>query len=659
MNAEEKAQLARHLVARFEEIANLPHTEFRPARRGQAPPTPTPDGRAVHAAYLAAAQAGVSVFDRAGRARAKAQAEADANQWLTTTLAENERHRAQHQATLDEQWQRLLANDPETVLPTLNAALADRRPPIAVVGLDGAAISLAVAVPSVSDVPDRMPTQTAAGNLSLARLSKTEINGWYLQWVAGHILVAAKRVFAAAPGLGTAHIVALDPSTADGVLMAASIQQESLVQLRGERANAADLLDVAAENVLLRTAGAARALVPLDILDGAELREARAALSRRPPLPALTTTTPPTYQLQPAGPAEWVAPPRPKHRKRKIVAAAIVGILAIGWLGSLGSDEPEPRAATALMERVQITPGPFTVQSVTSTGLIRLVDPAGATTSTLLAHTLLPEPTDCLGEEAVTELEALIPVGAVVTGHETGEIEVDGVLVAAQLARLGLAVVDPAGATQDSEYQAIAAAQDAARAAQTGLYSPTTACTLPAQLAALAAATAEASSESDAVIALAVLDQPQLDGLTVHLDDAARSHEALATLITGSTTALPLAAFTSAEVDEMRSSLAEADSLLSDTVTRTNERIEAENVRIQAEADAAAAAAAAAAQAERDAQAAAAAAAVEPEPAALEPWNMPGPDLDCSDIGKKVWISGIDYHRLDRDGDGWGCESYG
>jgi len=657
MNAEEKAQLARHLIARFEEIANLPHTEFRPARRGQAPPTPTPDGRAVRAAYLAAVQSGVSVFDRAGRARAKAQAEADANQWLTTTLAENERHRAQHQATLDAQWQGLLANDPETVLPTVDAALADRRPPIAVVGLDGAAISLAVAVPSVSDVPDRMPTQTAAGNLSLARLSKTEINGWYLQWVAGHILVAAKRVFAAAPGLGTAHIVALDPSTADVVLMAASIRRESLVQLRGERANAADLLDVAAENVLLRTAGAARALVPLDILDGAELREIRTALTSRPPLPS-PTTPPPTYQLQPTGPAEWVAPPRPKHRKRKIVAAAIVGILAIGWLGSLGSDEPEPRAATALMERVQITPGPFTVQSVTSTGLIRLVDPAGATVTTELTHTLLPAPTDCLGQEAIAELEALVPLGAVVTGHETGEVAVDGVLVAAELARLGLAVVDPAGATQDADYQAIEAAQDAARAAQTGLYSPTTACTLPAQLAALAAATAEASSESDAVIALAVLDQPQLDGLTVHLDDAARSHEALATLITGSTTALPLAAFTSAEVDEMRSSLAEADSLLSDTVTRTNERIESENARIQAEADAAAAAAAAA-QAERDAQAAAAAAAVEPEPAALEPWNMPGPDLDCADIGKKVWISGIDYHRLDRDGDGWGCESYG
>ncbi|MDG1266667.1 MAG: thermonuclease family protein, partial [Ilumatobacter sp.] len=42
-----------------------------------------------------------------------------------------------------------------------------------------------------------------------------------------------------------------------------------------------------------------------------------------------------------------------------------------------------------------------------------------------------------------------------------------------------------------------------------------------------------------------------------------------------------------------------------------------------------------------------------------EPWNQPGPDLDCSDIGRKVRIAGIDYHRLDSDGDGWGCESYG
>ena len=60
--------------------------------------------------------------------------------------------------------------------------------------------------------------------------------------------------------------------------------------------------------------------------------------------------------------------------------------------------------------------------------------------------------------------------------------------------------------------------------------------------------------------------------------------------------------------------------------------------------------------------------AVVPEPPAPEPepvpepdtgaevWNLPGPDLDCSDIGHPVTITGPDYHGLDADGDGIGCE---
>lgn len=33
-------------------------------------------------------------------------------------------------------------------------------------------------------------------------------------------------------------------------------------------------------------------------------------------------------------------------------------------------------------------------------------------------------------------------------------------------------------------------------------------------------------------------------------------------------------------------------------------------------------------------------------------------DLDCPDIGRRVSVIGYDKHRLDRDGDGVGCESY-
>ncbi len=40
-------------------------------------------------------------------------------------------------------------------------------------------------------------------------------------------------------------------------------------------------------------------------------------------------------------------------------------------------------------------------------------------------------------------------------------------------------------------------------------------------------------------------------------------------------------------------------------------------------------------------------------------WNQSGPDLDCGDIPnqyKPIQITGTDYHRLDADGDGWGCD---
>ena len=36
-----------------------------------------------------------------------------------------------------------------------------------------------------------------------------------------------------------------------------------------------------------------------------------------------------------------------------------------------------------------------------------------------------------------------------------------------------------------------------------------------------------------------------------------------------------------------------------------------------------------------------------------------GQDQDCSDIGRRVYVGSYDPDRLDRDGDGWGCESYG
>lgn len=43
-------------------------------------------------------------------------------------------------------------------------------------------------------------------------------------------------------------------------------------------------------------------------------------------------------------------------------------------------------------------------------------------------------------------------------------------------------------------------------------------------------------------------------------------------------------------------------------------------------------------------------------------WQCPvspsNPDLDCPDIGDRVWVGSKDHHDLDSDNDGWGCDSY-
>jgi endonuclease YncB( thermonuclease family) len=45
-------------------------------------------------------------------------------------------------------------------------------------------------------------------------------------------------------------------------------------------------------------------------------------------------------------------------------------------------------------------------------------------------------------------------------------------------------------------------------------------------------------------------------------------------------------------------------------------------------------------------------------PAWQRPVSASNPDLDCADIGRRVWVGQNDYHGLDADGDGWGCDSY-
>lgn len=713
MNAEEKATLARSLQARFEAITEL-HRQTPPQASKQTASTPpTPDERAVRAAFRAAALSSIGRFDRTRRAQAKAAADNLTNQWLLQARHHNEQLRAQHQAILDEQWRRLLTNDPAAVLPALEHVFAGKAPRVAVAGLAGTEVSLAIAAPPLSKVPDRKPAVTDAGNLSLKRLTKTETNAWYRLLLAGHIVLTAKRAFAAAPGLATAHIAVLDPDTS-GALIAATVRREALAHAQQKRAD--KLLDSAADRTLLRTTGSAQTLVPfaLSAVPGFRTTPARpSALPRvaaptyllEPPpsafLPVIPTTPPPHPDAAlpvgpppagplPAGPLPAApdphpldlpdAPPPPygvppeqmspaaRRRSLGVVAAALVLILmVVGWVNGPGKPTYTPRAPMAYAALPDALPKALTVRDVWAGGHVIVTDPLGTERKVALDHILVPSSTQCLTEEVVAFLEALL-LGATVEGVETGELTVDGTLVAAELARAGLAVADPNGTTTDPEYRKVVAAQEEAHAALLGLYSEAEACTVPAQVAAYVALAASLSTETDSVIAFAVLETPRVDALTTRIEEASRVKEDLARHFSRSAATFPLVPFTAEEIEAFRAQVAEADSIVEAAITRTDERIAAEELRLEQEAAAAAAAAAAAEEDRLREESAAAAAAAAEEAAAAAASSSSSSSSSVSVYypnctaaraagAAPLYIGEPGYRSaLDRDKDGVACE---
>jgi alkanesulfonate monooxygenase SsuD/methylene tetrahydromethanopterin reductase-like flavin-dependent oxidoreductase (luciferase family) len=65
--------------------------------------------------------------------RLREAAQSEARQWLIDETARRQTERERQQAELDEQWHRLLANDPETVAAALRKAFGEA--PVCVVGM--------------------------------------------------------------------------------------------------------------------------------------------------------------------------------------------------------------------------------------------------------------------------------------------------------------------------------------------------------------------------------------------------------------------------------------------------------------------------------------------------------------------------------------------
>jgi hypothetical protein len=139
-------------------------------------------------------------------------------------------------------------------------------------GVWDAAVQLALLVPDLAVLPERHPTTTAAGNLSLKKFTKGEMADLYKQLVAGLVLKTAKEALAVAPGVTDIRIVALRSTPADAygkvrpeAILATRIARPALNGVQWTKADALTILDQTSSELVTRIAGPTKAFAPLDL----------------------------------------------------------------------------------------------------------------------------------------------------------------------------------------------------------------------------------------------------------------------------------------------------------------------------------------------------------------------------------------------------------
>ncbi len=196
---------------------------------------------------------------------------------------------------------------------------------------------------------------------------------------------------------------------------------------------------------------------------------------------------------------------------------------------------------------------------------------------------------ECLGPEATDFLAELLPVGTEVRLENDVELydqydrELAGVflgetLVNAEIARAGFGAAvlyEP----NDRFYNDVAAAQQEAKDAGTGLYATDIACTVPAQMNEYATAVDSAVKFAPATSA----DLQTLEARTATLLGAAATGAAVATLLDGDTSVLPLLAFTAGEIGEMTDRAARLSARTQDAIDGVAAARRAEEARLEAE----------------------------------------------------------------------------
>jgi len=227
---------------------------------------------AIVSDYRRHALKAVGSFQWAARKQARASALIAAQRCIAQLQFERERQWRQAQQELDRWWAALLRNEPDAVLTALAEAFEDNEAPAAAVGVDGSEVAIVALVPGIETMPERKPDTTAAGNLTLKKLTKSERASLHTTAVASHVLLTLREAFAVAPGLSAARIIAVQQAGDDAygkgrldAILAARFERATIDRVRWEQASATGIVDDASTELLLNPRRATGELRPLDV----------------------------------------------------------------------------------------------------------------------------------------------------------------------------------------------------------------------------------------------------------------------------------------------------------------------------------------------------------------------------------------------------------
>ena len=273
-----KVAEAQQLITAFQAILAIHRDAPDPVEPPVAPlPRPANESE-IRRRHIKAAIVGISIFNRAERARAKSTAEAAALAEIAAENARAQHERQRIQDELDQRWRSLCANDPDVLLPTLAEAFEDNEAPAAPVGVEADEVAIVVLVPGLDVVPERMPQTTAAGNLSIPKLSKGKRSGFYRLVVCGHLLATCREAFAVAPGILSVRAAVIRVSERDAYgrcrpecLLAGRFVRRAFDGVQWATTDASRIVADTSTDLLVRGVGQAKELAPLDLSSQPEL----------------------------------------------------------------------------------------------------------------------------------------------------------------------------------------------------------------------------------------------------------------------------------------------------------------------------------------------------------------------------------------------------